>query len=195
MTRVELERRRPLWSAMSDLFLDTEVRWSVPSVAKACADSGYDAAALERIFWGEVFPEAIGNLLQVAGEWGLLELDEAALVRRAEAGSRLSPLRHASAWMVESEWKAALALAPWLEGADAQLRVRALDLLGRRYFEEPGALCLLATPERARAVGPLLHAAWEHYAPIAQSMLLRDERASQEDRARAVRQLLAAVPR
>jgi hypothetical protein len=48
---------------MSDLFLDTEKRWYVPFAARTCVESGYDDATLERIFWIEVFPEAIGNLV------------------------------------------------------------------------------------------------------------------------------------
>jgi hypothetical protein len=43
---------------MSDLFLDTGVRWKVSFVTRICADSGYDDATLERIFWIEVFPQA-----------------------------------------------------------------------------------------------------------------------------------------
>ena len=61
MTKEELLRRKPVWEAMSDLFLDTETRWSVPYVARRCAESGSDDEELERIFWGEVFPEAIPN--------------------------------------------------------------------------------------------------------------------------------------
>ena len=62
MTQEELLRRQPLWDSMSDLFLDTENRWFVPRVARSCARSGYDDETLERIFWAEVFPEAIENL-------------------------------------------------------------------------------------------------------------------------------------
>ena len=80
MTPEDIVRRRPVWAAMSDMFLDTEVRWDVPFVARRCAESGYDDETLERIFWVEVFPEAIGNMLQVAGECAGLTLDEAALI-------------------------------------------------------------------------------------------------------------------
>lgn len=83
MTHEVLERRRPARDAMSGLFLDTEARWAGPWVARRCAPSGSDDEVLERNFWAEGFPEAIGNLLDVAGEWGALTLDEAALVRRA----------------------------------------------------------------------------------------------------------------
>lgn len=191
MTPEELARRRPVWEAMSDLFLDTEVRWNVPYVARACAESGYDAATLERVFWREVFPEAIGNLLQVAGEWGLLSLPEAALVRRAEADEEPRALRLASGWMVESEWRAALALVPWLGGADALARQKALDVLGWRYFEEPGGKNGLATPARARESAALLREAWARYAPLCETMLIGDERGSHAARVADVEALIS----
>ncbi len=189
MTKEELERRRPLWAAMSDLFLDTEVRWNVPHVARACAQSGFDAATLERIFWVEVFPEAIGNLLQVAGEWTYLVLDEAALVRRAADEASPSLLRAASGWMVEKEWRAALALAPWLMGPEAASRTGALDVIGHRYFEEPEREGLLTSPERARAYADALPEAWARYEPLCRELLDRGT-PGHELRAAAVERLI-----
>jgi hypothetical protein len=79
----ELARRRIVWSALSELFLDTETRWYVPRIAHALAGAGYTAGELERIWQFEVVPECRWNLLQVAGEWAELPLDEPALIRRA----------------------------------------------------------------------------------------------------------------
>ncbi|MGV3621933.1 MAG: DUF7079 family protein [Archangium sp.] len=162
MTHDELERRRPLWDAMSDLFLDTEVRWSVPYVARRCVESGYDAEVLERIFWVEVFPEAIGNLLQVAGEWAGLVLNEKALVRRANENKVPWLSRRATGWMVEKEWLAVREVTKWL-------RVRpelepALNAVGRRFFG--------GTAEDH----PLFEEARRLYEPLCRSMLLEDEK-------------------
>lgn len=193
MTPAELERRRPLWAAMSDLFLDTEVRWSVPALARACAASGYDDEVLERIFWVEVFPEAVGNLLSVAGEWAVLSLDEAALVKRAHRDRVPWLARRASGWLVERPWRATRALAPWLAGPEGEHRLRALFLLGHRYFEAPGVASLMASPERLAEVSPaLLHEAWARYAPWCRAMLTDDETASHEARAAEVTRLLPA---
>jgi hypothetical protein len=69
VTSEDLERCQPVWATMSDLFVDAEVRRKVTFVARICADSGYDDATLERIFWIEVFPEALPNMLSIYGEW------------------------------------------------------------------------------------------------------------------------------
>lgn len=192
MTQDELAQRRPVWDAMSDLFLDTEVRWNVPWVALKCAESGLDDEALERVFWVEVFPEAIPNLLQVAGEWGVLSLPEAALVKRANSGSVPWLTRRASGWMVEKEWLAARALARWLREVPTDERakwVRALDVLGRRYFEDVTVTPLTQTPERIEEVRPLLEEGWKRYGPLCRAMLLGDEASTHEARAAAVRAL------
>ena len=194
MTRDELLRRRPVWEAMSDLFLDTETRWSVPHVARRCAESRYDDEALERIFWAEVFPEAIGNLLQVAGEWGMLTLDEAALIKRANHGSIPWLTRRAHGAMVQNSWLATRQVTAWLRelsGDERTQRTLALDLLGHRYFEPPGSVCLVASPERVAEVLTLAREEWVRYEPVCRAMLGDDETSMPADGcAAAVRKLL-----
>lgn len=194
MTKDELLRRRPVWEAMSDLFLDTETRWSVPFVARRCAESGYDDETLERIFWAEVFPEAIDNLLQVAGEWGMLALDEASLIKRANHGGIPWLTRRAHGWMVQRSWLAARQVTGWLRGlpdAEREVRVRALDLLGRRYFEPPGSSSLVATPERVNEVLAIAREEWARYEPLCRAMLGEGEQSMPaEGCAAAVRQVL-----
>ena len=179
MTREELLRRRPVWEAMSDLFLDTETRWSVPQVARRCAESGYDDEALERIFWAEVFPEAIDNLLQVAGEWGMLALAEPALIKRANHGSIPWLTRRAHGWMVQDSWLAARQVTAWLRGLsdeERQAKVTALDLLGRRYFEPPESMSLTATPERVKPVLAVAREEWVRYEPVCRALLGDEEK-------------------
>lgn len=185
MTHDELARRRPLWDALSELFLDTEVRWSVPFVARRCVESGYGAETLERVFWVEVFPEAIGNLQQVAGEWAALALDERALVKRANEDRVPWLARRASGWLVEREWLAVREVTPWLRerpGLEA-----ALDVLGRRYFEAPTR----EVGARGDVPPGLLRDAWARYEAVCRAMLLDDERPSHEARALAVTRSLA----
>jgi hypothetical protein len=88
---------------MSQLFLDTEVRWAVPSVARVAAESGYDDAELERIWKFEVTPEFAGNLWQVAGEWGFFEVDDDRMMARALRVDARPPGRIA-------EWRYRLAI-------------------------------------------------------------------------------------
>jgi hypothetical protein len=82
---VDIARRRPVWSAMSDLFLDTEVRWELPRVARVMVHSSYSNGELESIWRYEVTPEFFYNLWSVAGEWGGFRLDEVRLARRARS--------------------------------------------------------------------------------------------------------------
>ena len=193
MTQEELLRRRPVWEAMSDLFLDTENRWSVPYVARRCAESGYDDETLERIFWAEVFPEAIENLLQVAGDWAMLALSEPALIKRVNHGGIPWLTRRAHGWMVQDKWLAARQVTVWLRDLpdeERQLRVRALNLLGRRFFETPDKESLVATPLRINEVLSVAREEWARYEPLCRAMLGEGETSMPaEGCAEAVRRL------
>jgi hypothetical protein len=179
---------------MSDLFLDTETRCYVPHVARLCAESGYDDETLERIFWIEVFPEAIGNLCVLpGGEWGGLILDETMLSRRANAGKMPWLRRCLLGWLVKTQWRGVCALTSWLRPLNAPQRMQlfhTLRLCTRRYFETPAEplLCTFeeTTPE-------LLADVWPRYEPICRSMLLRDEASTHEERAAAVRKMWLAA--
>lgn len=72
----ELERRRPVWGALSDLFLDTELDqgW-LTTIARTLARSGYSDEELEQILYGEVFPACSCNLHSMAGEWAGIDVD------------------------------------------------------------------------------------------------------------------------
>ena len=65
----ELIARRPVWEALSDMFLDTDVslnrNWRVVVLAK----SPYSVDQLQTILVDEVYPVCKYNLLSVAGEW------------------------------------------------------------------------------------------------------------------------------
>ena len=65
----EIERRLPVWVALSDLFLDTEFdEIACRYVAQRLRSSGFGLQALEDILCNEVAP-AFGPNLVVAGEW------------------------------------------------------------------------------------------------------------------------------
>jgi hypothetical protein len=70
----ELERRRPLWAALSTLYLDVELNdddWRY--IARICKESQYSISELEDILAHEVAPVVWGNLLLTAGEWGAFD--------------------------------------------------------------------------------------------------------------------------
>ena len=67
---VDLEKRKPLWTAFSDLWLDTEVsQITLNYIAREMKASGYSLAELKHIYQHEVAPVIYQNLLVVAGEW------------------------------------------------------------------------------------------------------------------------------
>lgn len=66
----EIARRSPVWQALSDLFLDTELQpYNHRHIADAIRRAGYSVAEAEAILRDEVAPVLFTNLLSVAGEW------------------------------------------------------------------------------------------------------------------------------
>jgi hypothetical protein len=65
-----LAARRPLWQALSDLYLDNEpTERDLAWIADVCARSPYSLNEINHIMFGEVYPSLIGNLFSMAGEW------------------------------------------------------------------------------------------------------------------------------
>lgn len=70
LTPEEIDRRWPVWQAMSSLFLDTQMQHGdCKHLARAIVASGYSPAQVHAILWNEVFPALADNLRVVAGEW------------------------------------------------------------------------------------------------------------------------------
>jgi hypothetical protein len=191
-----LRGRRPVWEAMSDLFLDTEVRWQLHFVARACASSPYEPEQLDHIFWVEVFPLAIGNLLQVAGEWAMLVLDEQALIRRAFHGQRRPFQEWVVGSLVEREWKAVLLLIARLRAEPAErwpTLVQAWGVMLHRYFEKPGERLVVSEEPKVEALVAAkfpLATEWAWFESLARTVLLGDEAKQANERAAEVRAIL-----
>ncbi len=70
MDQSEIKRRMPVWCALSDLFLDTELQaYGHRHTAEIIAQSGYSTKEAETILRNEVAPVFHLNLWSVAGEW------------------------------------------------------------------------------------------------------------------------------
>jgi hypothetical protein len=70
LDRAEIERRKPVWIALSDLWLDTELAEDdLRRIAEVMRRSGYEVEELREIYLFEVAPVVFPNLLSVAGEW------------------------------------------------------------------------------------------------------------------------------
>jgi len=66
----DLARRRPVWEALSDLFLDTEITEAFYRfIARAVIESKYSPGEIRSILWDEVFPVVEFNLRHPAGVW------------------------------------------------------------------------------------------------------------------------------
>ena len=71
----DLARRRPVWLALSDLFLDTDVNLFREANARTLAASPYSLGELDTILREEVYPACSFNLREVTGEWAGFDAD------------------------------------------------------------------------------------------------------------------------
>ncbi len=65
----DLINRRPVWEALSDVFLDADVAPAPAWRAERLAASTYSLAEIEHILIDEVYPIDKENLQGVAGGW------------------------------------------------------------------------------------------------------------------------------
>ena len=110
----DLYRRKPVWEALSELFLDTELDDDDHKrIATVLARSGYTVEEMETILRREVGPAVSGNLLSTAGVWDGFDGDylEAAILHRENSWWRWFPM-FTGYRMVQEHWKAILDLLP-----------------------------------------------------------------------------------
>lgn len=104
---VDLERRRPVWAALSELFLDTALQpEDLQRLADTLASSGYSRAELEQILRREVGPVLLPNLLSAAGEWASFDLGrlEAEILRSERRPGFRRLLGTAALHAVSRDW-------------------------------------------------------------------------------------------
>ncbi|AKC86815.1 DUF7079 family protein [Pseudoxanthomonas suwonensis] len=105
----DLPARLPVWLALSDLYLDTEVAAFHPHIVRTLAASPYALDELEYILLHEVHPLLRRNLAGVSGEWAGFDPDwlVASILRRLERPRWWRAL--SDGWlrgMVRAEWDA-----------------------------------------------------------------------------------------
>jgi hypothetical protein len=110
LSQSEIEQRLPVWHALSDIFLDTELqphdyRW----IARVLGSSGYSRVELRSIFEDEVAPAFVVNLFSVAGEWTSWSPDEVRQIMLRSLRRRFPLLRwvrkRAARHVVAEEWQ------------------------------------------------------------------------------------------
>ena len=102
--------RLPVWTALSELFLDTELQEDDHRrIAAVLAASPYTAKELDEILRCEVTPVLKPNLLCVAGEWA--GFDQSWLQEQLTPRINLRPFfRPRVFWMMRRRWKHILEL-------------------------------------------------------------------------------------
>jgi hypothetical protein len=117
--REELHRRRPVWEALSELFLDTGIDDDGRRrIARAIVESGYQPGEVQEILWNEVYPVLGPNLKNPAGTWSGFDLDWmqeqilSGATRRTVSMRIAEALPGSPARMIREEWKALLPLLP-----------------------------------------------------------------------------------
>lgn len=68
--QLNIEHRKPIWIALSDFYLDTELQdYDFKHIASKIIESPYSLDEVKEINKYEVFPILQANLLSVAGVW------------------------------------------------------------------------------------------------------------------------------
>lgn len=129
LTDAELERRKPVWTAFSQLWLDTELdERDLSRIAEAAAASRYAVAELRDIYLYEVAPVVCLNAWSVAGVWVAFDEEwlHAAAGRRAARRSlwlRFWIFIRIGRWFMtyatESHWRRIVALLSTPKGPPA----------------------------------------------------------------------------
>jgi hypothetical protein len=123
----ELINRRPVWLALSTMFLDADVALTRTARAAALAASRYPASELEHILIDEVYPVCWANLNAVNGERAGFDPAwlEAAILGRESSPQSLARLQELARLAIpdSTEWlatQAAVAAVRAGESASAQ---------------------------------------------------------------------------
>lgn len=114
MNSEELHKRKLVWQALSEFYLDTELdKYDYAYICKLFTDSGYTLEELKDIDTYEVFPTLKFNLLGIAGEWAgfeeewLSEKCQQNLRKKSNAPWKIMTKLASSSlsWMRNSHWK------------------------------------------------------------------------------------------
>ena len=100
----ELQQRKPVWSALSELFLDTELHENDHArIAAVLARSPYSLEKLDEILRFEVTPVLQWNLMIVTGEWA--GFDEDWLEKKITPRLNKRPFLRFGVWgVVHGDW-------------------------------------------------------------------------------------------
>lgn len=103
----DIERKKPVWLALSDFFLDTELDdRTMRYIANVILESGYTMKETKEILMNDLFPALLFNLHDIAGEWaGFPEEWLLERIDKTQGPNLAQRLYHkANFWMVQGYW-------------------------------------------------------------------------------------------
>ena len=114
-----IEERVPIWTALSELYLDTELEErDIRRIAGVLCEAPFSKHQLEDILRDEVAPAFAFNLRSVAGDWepwseqDVRAMVERSIVRRSGAGWLACLRRRFRSRALPAEWHRIAALLP-----------------------------------------------------------------------------------
>lgn len=101
------DERFPVWNALSEFFLDTELdSKDYDRIGTILAESKYTEKELEEILYYEVYPACKWNMFSIAGEWDGFHpewiMEHIAPKKDTRPRFCLAPLHR---WMYQGHWK------------------------------------------------------------------------------------------
>lgn len=113
LPRQDILQRVPIWHALSDLFLDTELQPAdYRHIAKRISGRGFTPEQLRAILADEVAPALAHNLFAIAGEWAGWPEDH---VRQVV----IQTLRDGPSWLLPTRAVQAYVAQEWAKVAEA----------------------------------------------------------------------------
>ena len=103
----DLPNHTPVWDALSELFLDTELDDAdFERLGRSLADSPYTLDELETILYDEVYPVCISNLRSMVGEWAGFDRGalQAAILKQKQSWFQTPRFLQAGRWMIREKW-------------------------------------------------------------------------------------------
>lgn len=106
------DERFPVWDALSEFFLDTELgEADYQRIARTLASSDYTIEELQDILYYEVYPACKWNMFSIAGEWAGFHPDWVMRNIAPRKNRRPTPLfGPIHKWMFRNHWSQVSAL-------------------------------------------------------------------------------------
>ena len=110
---LDLENRRPVWLALSELFLDTELEdHNLSYIARTLTQAPYSFTEIETILYQEVYPVCILNLGLFPGAWDGFDEEwlEESILKHLNRKWTIRNIFQLKRFMIRDDWNRVTAL-------------------------------------------------------------------------------------